>query len=287
MTCDECGCQETIREASGESFCKSCGRKLSGKRIEDEETRVFEEDNPDKKKRTGRPFKYQKAEKTMTTCLGNSSDIHKVRPGKRGQYSRLKKWNSRFERGTLRKLKKPLRTAWKLIYSVDLPKEFVEPFSRLYTKCLEENLIKGRKAETMATVCMYIVSRRDDAPRPVKEFLRDVEIERKEFNSAYRYVRKELDIELDPVTPEELAPMYVNRMGLDCLEQVLNLLEGTPEHPKMGRSPVSVLAGAIYYVTDEDVTQRDVADQLPTTTTTVRKNFKMFKEEMGKPELKV
>jgi transcription initiation factor TFIIB len=90
--------------------------------------------------------------------------------------------------------------------------------SVIYRRALEEDLIRGRSIEGVATACLYAACRQEGIPRSLEEIADVSRVERKEIGRTYRYVAQELSLEMEPVDPEQYVPRFCSE--LDLTEEV-------------------------------------------------------------------
>lgn len=290
--CPNCGSTGFIEnEAQGELICRECGTVVEEDRVrESASPRAFTAEEKERKARTGSPVTYTKAGKGIRTSIGSGGEVRKVSPGKRGQYYRMQKWQSRLGESKDKRMQTALREIGRLVDTLNLPDTVKEEASRLYEKALEEEVIKGRRIERVSAALVYIVARNQRIPRTMKEVADSAGLEKRKLGQTYRYITKELDLDVRPVKPEDYLPRFSQELDLSGETQALArkyILEARKKSILAGRSPGSIVAAAIYLAAsqrDEEITQTEIADTTDVTEVTVRKGYRDLKEGLGLEE---
>lgn len=284
--CPECG-SERFEKDSGETYCLKCGAVVDESKIDtSREYRAFDAKGTEKKERVGSSITYTKADKGMSTKIGNNSEMNKVSSKKRGQYYRLKKWDNRRESDE-DALQKGLNILDRLTFELNLPDSVKEEAGRLYEKCHQEDLIKGKSREASIAALIYLVARNQNVPRTQSEISDATGVKERKMNKTYRNIARELDLKIRPADPKNFIPRYQEKLDLsgEVGAHARSLIKDAMEKgATSGRSPSSTAAAALYIAAlleDEKVSQRDIGDVAHVTQTTVRKTYRHIAEELG------
>lgn len=284
LDCPNCGSKNFDSDsAAGEIYCRNCGTVVEEDKIDSSGPRTFSAEDRKDKKRSGSSITYTRHDKGISTEIGSGS-MQGLSGEKRGQYYRLRKWHSRSSDSKSRNIKTALRQMTDLVNRLNLPESVEEESARLYEKTVDEDVVKGRKIEKIATSVVFIVSRNQGIPRTMKEFSNASGISERELGKNYRYVAKEMDIDVSTVLPENFVPRYASKLELSGKAQAdaRNLiLDAREEGLTSGRSPDGIAAAAIYMSAkdnDEKITQREIARIAGVTEVTIRKGT----EQLGK-----
>ena len=287
--CPECGSTQ-FEQVEGETYCSKCGSVVDANRIDTtREYRAFDSKGTEKKERVGSTITYTKADKGMSTKIGESNELNKVSGRKRGQYYRMKKWDSRSD-SKEDSLQKGLSIMDRLTYELSLPKSVKEEAGRLYEKASEEDLIKGKSREASVAALIYLVARSQEVPRTQKEISGAIKVKERKMNKTYRNLARELDLNIRPADPKNFIPRYRGEVGLNGetgarARRIVD--EAMSKGITSGRSPSSVAAAALYLggmLEGEEITQKEVAEVAGITQTTVRKSYRLIAEELGLEE---
>lgn len=119
-------------------------------------------------------------------------------------------------------------------------------------RALEEDLLRGRSIEGMATAALHAASRQAGVPRSNDEMAAVSRIGKLEFQRAYRYLTRQLDLAIEPADPESYVARFASELGLsDQAERhARELLTTAKAHGiHSGKSPVGLAAAALYAAT--------------------------------------
>lgn len=269
--------------ATGEKFCRECGTVIEEDKIDTTGPRTFSTEQKQNKERSGSKITFTRHDKGISTQIGSGS-MRNVSANKRGQYYRLRKWHSRSSGSKSRNLKTAFNKISDLINQLNLTNSVEEEAARLYEKSVDEGVVKGRKIEKIAAASVFIVARNQRVPRTLKEFSKATEIDQREIGKNYRYLAKELDIDVEPVRAEDFVSRYSSKIGVSGQAQAdarKVILKAREEGLTSGRSPDGIAAAAIYKSAKqngEKITQREVSDVAGVTEVTIRKGSKQLDE---------
>ncbi len=291
--CPECSSASLSRDYErAEIICNSCGLVIDEKIIDNgPEWRAFDHEQRLKRSRTGAPMTYTIHDKGLSTVIDwrNKDSYGKDIPArKRAQIYRLRKWQQRIRvsNATERNLAFALTELDKVASRLNLPKEIREQAAIVYRKAVEKGLIRGRSIEGVSAAALYAACRMCGIPRTLDEVADGAKLNRKEIGRTYRFVARELDINLNPTTPIEYVPRFGSELGLSGQIQskaieVLRMAMG--KELTSGRGPTGVAAAAIYIASvllGERRTQREVADVAGVTEVTIRNRYKELAEKL-------
>lgn len=292
--CSECNGRVIEDEARGERVCSDCGLVISSESIDHgAEWRSFTDStSTEQKQRVGAPLTNTLHDKGLSTNIGwknEDANGNRVSSKKKSQLRRLRKWNTRCKTTDAKdqNLMRALSEITRMGSALGVNKSVEETASALYRRCLDEGMLPGRTIEGMASACLYIATRVCNTPRslseihPVSQVSASRPDEKSELNSAYRYILREFDLELEPVNPRE----YLNRVltGVDAedtetvRQTAVELLDAhEEENMHSGCSPVSLAAAAVYAACglhDQRVTQHEIAENASVSTVTIRNRY--------------
>jgi len=171
--------------------------------------------------------------------------------------------------------------------ALGVPRSVREVASVTYRRALNEDLIRGRSIEGVATACLYAACRQEGIPRSLEEVTEVSRIEQKEIGRTYRYVAQELSLKMEPVDPKQYVPRFVSELGAseEVQAKANEIIDVTAEKGLLsGKSPTGYAAAAIYAASllcNEKKTQREVADVAQVTEVTIRNRYQEQIEAMG------
>jgi transcription initiation factor TFIIB len=283
--CPECSGRLVNDTEHGETVCQDCGLVVDEGEIDHgPEWRAFDSREKDKKSRVGAPTTNMMHDKGLSTNIdwrdqdayGNSLGARQ-----RQKMQRLRKWNERFRTrdSKERNLKQALGEIDRMASALGLPDNVRETASVIYRRALDENLLPGRSIEGVATSAVYASARQAGVPRSLDEIADVSRVEKSEIARTYRYVVRELGLEVKPADPESYVPRFCS--SLDLSEETENrarkLLRNAKEQGvHSGKSPVGLAAAAVYaaaLLTNEKTTQSAVSEVADISEVTIRNRY--------------
>ena len=294
--CPECGGLVVDDEEHGESVCADCGLVVEEDGIDrGPEWRAFNSAEKDQKSRVGAPTTNTMHDKGLSTNIdwrdkdayGNS-----LSGRQRQKMQRLRKWNERFRTRDAkeRNLKQALGEIDRMASGLGLPKNVRETASVIYRRALQDDLLPGRSIEGVATSCVYAAARQAGVPRSLDEIADVSRVEKSEIARTYRYVVRELGLEVKPADPESYVPRFASSLGLsdEAENRARELLRTAKEKGvHSGKSPVGLAAAAVYaaaLLTNEKTTQAKVSEVADISEVTIRNRYhELLEAEDGIP----
>ncbi|MCF2168257.1 transcription initiation factor IIB, partial [Halobacterium salinarum] len=205
---------------------------------------------------------------------------------KRSQMHRLRKWQERIRTKDAgeRNLKQALGEIERMASALGLPKEVRETASVIYRRALSEDLLPGRSIEGVATAALYASARQLSTPRSIDEVANVSRIDEMEFKRTYRYIVRELSLEVAPADPAQYVPRFASDLDLpDEVERRSRELISNAQADGVtsGKSPVGLAAAAIYassLLTNHKVTQSEVSEVTDVSEVTIRNRYQELLE---------
>jgi len=281
--CPECGSKDIFRdEEKGETICRTCGLVIEDKMIDfSQEWRDFEDDRGGSRRRTGAPTTYTQFDQGLGTEVGQTSDYYRLGSEKdKDKFFRLRKWHYRISTAIERNLKVALAELKRVSSFLKLTKNVEEEAARIYTLAVQKGLVRGRSMESVVAGALYAACRRHEVPRTLDEMGEASGIEKKEIGRTYRFVTRELGINILPSNPADYIPRFASALNLsaDTQTRAIEILELARDiELTSGRGPTGIAAAALYVsslIHGEKRTQREVADVAGVTEVTIRNRYK-------------
>ncbi|KTG24916.1 transcription initiation factor IIB [Haloferax profundi] len=284
---------EVVRTADGELIHEETGIIIEEERIDPgPEWRAFNHSERQSKSRVGAPTTKTMHDKGLTTTIDwKDKDAYgrSISSEKRSQMHRLRKWQERIRTKDAgeRNLQFALSEIDRMASALGVPRSVREVASVIYRRALNEDLIRGRSIEGVATATLYAACRKEGIPRSLEEIAEVSRVERKEIGRTYRYVSQELGLEMRPVDPKKYVPRFSSELDLskEVQSKANEIIETTAEQGLLsGKSPTGFAAAAIYAASllcNEKKTQREVADVAQVTEVTIRNRYQEQIEAMG------
>jgi len=285
LACPECSGQLINDEEHGETVCTDCGLVVEEDSVDrGPEWRAFDAQEKNQKSRVGAPTTNTMHDKGLSTnsdwrdkdAYGNSLGSRQ-----REKMQRLRKWNERFRTrdSKERNLKQALGEIDRMASALGLPSNVRETASVIYRRALNEDLLPGRSIEGVSTACVYAAARQAGVPRSLDEIAEVSRVEKNEVARTYRYVVRELGLEVQPADPESYVPRFASGLGLsdESEHRARKLLQNAKEKGvHSGKSPVGLAAAAVYaaaLLTNEKTTQAAVSEVADISEVTIRNRY--------------
>ena len=285
LQCPECGGNVVTDEEHGETVCAECGLVVDEDSVvRGPEWRAFDAAERDSKSRVGAPTTNTMHDKGLSTNIdwrdkdayGNSLGTRQ-----RQKMQRLRKWNERFRTrdSKERNLKQALGEIDRMASALGLPENVRETASVIYRRALDDDLLPGRSIEGVATSAVYAAARMAGVPRSLDEIAEVSRVEKSEVARTYRYVVRELSLEVKPADPEQYVPRFASSLDLseESERRARELLQTAKEKGvHSGKSPVGLAAAAVYaasLLTNEKTTQAAVSEVADISEVTIRNRY--------------
>ncbi|MEF8840887.1 MAG: transcription initiation factor IIB [Haloarculaceae archaeon] len=290
LVCPECGGRLESDTEHGEVVCGDCGLVVEEDEIDrGPEWRAFDAGERDQKSRVGAPTTNMMHDKGLSTNIGwQDKDAYgrQLSTRQRQKMQRLRTWNERFRTrdSKERNLKQALGEIDRMASALGLPENVRETASVIYRRALADDLLPGRSIEGVATAAVYAAARQAGVPRSLDEVEMVSRVDKMELTRTYRYVIRELGLEIQPADPESYVPRFASDLGLsdEAERRARELLTSAKEAGiHSGKSPVGLAAAAVYaaaLLTNEKVTQSQVSDVANISEVTIRNRYKELLE---------
>lgn len=284
-SCPECGGQTVRDDGHGETTCEDCGLVLDESSIDrGPEWRAFYAEERDEKSRVGAPTTQLMHDKGLSTTIGwQNKDAYgqAVPERKRARLQRLRTWDERFRTKDAheRNLKQALGEISRMASALGLSEPVRETAGVLYRRAVEEDLLPGRSIEGMATACLYAAARQYGTPRPLPEFADVSRVEKIRVQRAYRYLSRELELQIEPEDPTRYVPQFASSLDVSdeaerMARELLGVAMAVGTHS--GKSPAGLAAAALYaatHLTNEQLTQETVSNAAHVSKVTIRNRY--------------
>ena len=291
--CPECDGRLVDDAEHAETVCVECGLVVEEDSIDrGPEWRAFDAEEKDEKSRVGAPTTHMMHDKGLSTSIGwQDKDAYgkTLSSRQRQKMQRLRTWDERFRTRDSRErnLKQALGEIDRMASALGLPDDVRETASVIYRRALEEDLLPGRSIEGMATASLYAAARQAGNPRTIDEFAEVSRVGEMEFKRAYRYLIRELSLEVQPADPESYVGRFATELELSDeaerrARELLRVAKNRGIHS--GKNPVGLAAAAVYaagLLTNEKVTQSEVSDVADVSEVTIRNRYQELLEADG------
>jgi len=195
---------------------------------------------------------------------------------------RLKTWNERFrtQNSKERNLKQALGEIDRMASALGVHKPTRESASVIYRRALDERLLPGRSIEGVAAASLYAATRLDGIARTIDEIATVSRVDGLEIKRTYRYIVRELHLQIPPTDPIEYVGRIASEVG--CRDETeryaRQLIEtATEQGVHSGKHPVGIAASAVYAagkLCGEEITQGDVSEVADISEVTIRNRYR-------------
>ncbi|WP_251342081.1 transcription initiation factor IIB [Haloplanus halophilus] len=284
--CPECGGALVTDEEHGETACSECGLIVEADEVDrGPEWRAFDARERDEKARVGSPTTKMMHDKGLSTTIDwQNKDAYgkALSATQREKMQRLRTWNRRFQTRNHqeRNLRQALGEIDRMASALGLPENVRETASVIYRRALEDDLLPGRSIEGVATSALYAAARQAGVPRTIDEMARVSRVDEEEFKRTYRYVVRELGLEVAPADPVSYVTRFASELDLsDEAERLAReMLDAAKERGvHSGKNPVGLAAAAVYaapLLTNEQITQKAVSEVADISEVTIRNRYR-------------
>ena len=288
--CSECGGRLVNDEERAKVICEDCGLVTEEDRIDPgPEWRALNPQERDRKSRVGAPTTTMMHDKGLSTNIGwQDKDAYgkSLSPRQREKMQRLRRWNERFRtrNSKERNLKQALGEIDRMASALGLPENVREMASVIYRRALNDDLLPGRSIEGVATAALYASARQTGTPRSLDEISDVSRVDKMELTRTYRYIVRQLGLEVQPADPVSYLPRFTSELNLseEAERRARELLQAAKKDGlHSGKSPLWLAAAAIYaaaLLTNEKVTQSEVSEVTDVSEVTIRNRYKELLE---------
>jgi transcription initiation factor TFIIB len=288
--CPDCDGALTRDAARGETVCDDCGLVVEADEIDHgPEWRAFDSAERDQKSRVGAPTTKMMHDDGLSTNIGwqdKDANGNALSASQREKIQRLRTWNERFRTRdhSERNLKQALGEIDRMGSALGVPESARETASVIYRRALDEGLLPGRSIEGIATAALYAAVRQANLPQTIDDMVLVSRVDEQEFTRAYRYINRELALQIGPPDPADYLTKFVSEVGAsdELARRARELLEtGKAANVHSGKSPVGLAAAAIYaagLLVNEELTQDTVSEATDVSTVTIRDRYRELLE---------
>jgi transcription initiation factor TFIIB len=284
--CPECEGRLTRARARGEVLCGECGLVVEENGIDrGPEWRAFDGNERERKSRVGAPVTRTLHDKGLSTAIDwRDEDAHgqSIKPEKRARIERLRRWQRRLRASGAgeRSLRAGLGEIGRMASALGVPRPIREVASAIQRRAGEADLLRGHSVEGVASAALYAACRLESVPRSLDEITSVSRVGRIEIGRAYRYLVRELDLQVEPTDPRAYLRRFCSDLDLSetVRARAATILDAAAEEGlHSGRSPTGSAAAAIYaagLLGEEKRSQSAVAAVADVTEVTIRNRYR-------------
>jgi transcription initiation factor TFIIB len=294
--CPECAGRVVRDEPSGETVCADCALVVSEDEIDrGPEWRAYDSSERAAKSRVGPPTTQLLHDRGLATNIGwRNTDVNgkSLSTRKRRTLTRLRRWNKRYrtQDSKERNLTHALGEIDRMASALGIPDSVRETAGVIYRRALDEGLLPGRSIEGVATAALYAATRVGGVARTVDEVTAVSRVGDLRVMRAYRYLVRELALQIPPTEPMEYVGRVASNLGCrdETERRARELLDtATAKGVHSGKHPAGIAASALYaagLLCDEQLTQSAVSEAADISEVTIRSRYREVLEAAGEAE---
>lgn len=293
-TCPYCNVGHPVRDYDrGEVTCDHCGTVLEDQMIDHgAEYRTFDQDQANSRSHYGSKESVTIHDKGLPTEISPKNRDANGKPisaKNRMLMYRLRKWQKRMRvsNGSERNLAVAMNELDRLAGAISLPGNIKESTAVIYRRAVKKNLIRGRSIDGVLAASVYAACRQHSVPRTLDEVAHYSRAGRKEIGRTYRFIARELRLNIRPTDPKSYVQRFCSELNLSGTVQrraADMIMDAQVKEITSGKGPTGMAAAAIYISAiqcNERRTQSDVAEVAGVTEVTIRNRYKDLIENLG------
>lgn len=172
------------------------------------------------------------------------------------------------------------------VYELELSEDVEARAEHLIEEMRDRELMKGRSFNSMLGGLIYIVARDEGEPRTLDEISEVVRAEKRDVGKSYRYIGRELGLNIIPPLPEDYLERFGEKLGLS--DEVVETAKETVERAYdkniiSGKSSKGIAAASLYlsaYAEGEKRSLNEMSDVLSVTTVTIRERARDLRDAL-------
>ena len=273
-TCPEC--RGTLRSEEQETVCTECGLVVETDWLDrGPEWRAFDDET---RERTGAPLTRARHDMGLSTEIGHDAGVS---AGKRRRLTRMRTQHRRASAPSkiARNRREAFGEIWRMTGRLSLPDAIRDRACVLFTSAQEDDLLRGRSIEGIATAAVYAVCRIAGISRTLVEVAAVSRVDRDRLKNCYGVLNRAFELETGPIDPAEYLPRFATELGLDAdVERRARQLAARARNEGIaaGRNPAGVAGACLYTAAIEadcSLTQRAAADVAGVAPATLRETY--------------
>lgn len=183
------------------------------------------------------------------------------------------------ERSTIRNLKRAMDEADRLAVELDLSRDVRALGTEYYRELRSQGQLPGRGVEEVIAAALYLGCKKNNVPRSPDDFAECSDYDKRDILRTSKYLETVLDLDIEPTAPTTYVAPFTEELGAsdETKQQAMEILDVVMEKGlHAGKSPTGVAAGSLYaagQLTEEKLTQAEVADVAGVTHVTIRQRY--------------
>ena len=277
---------------TGEIACSCCGAVISEKAVDtgNESSGITGEEYLSNA-RTGQKISLKMADMGLSTIIeskNKDSTGKSLSSENKRAFYRLRMWdrNSRFA-NTEKSYIKAFTLLDGIRSKLGLSDTVVEETAYLFRKITSKKMLGGRSTAGILCATAYIACRLTNTPRTIQDVANAGNIKRKQLQSIYRFILKELDIYPESYNPIEFVARIANATNASerTRRNALTILEISKRKGiTTSKNPMAMAAAAVYLSSlknQEKISQIKISKVSGISAVTIRERAREIKKRSG------
>ena len=277
---------------TGEIACSHCGAVVSEKSVDaSNESSSNTGEEYLKNSRTGQKISLKMAHMGLSTIIESKdrdSTGRSLSAENKRMFYRLRMWD-RNSRAAI--TKQSYIKAFTLLDGIraklGLSDTVVEETAYLFRKITLKKNLAGRSTAGMLCATTYIACRLTNTPRTIQDVANAGNVKRKQLQSIYRFILKELEIYPESYNPIEFVARIANATNASekTKRDATKILQcGQKRGINTSKNPMGMAAAAVYISSlknKEKISQNNISKVSGISTVTIRDRAKEIKKRLG------
>lgn len=287
--CVDCGSKKFETNTDDSISCLDCGL-VRNDLVLDHRPAVNYNDDGVSNEQHGRPQNEFEHE-SLTTEISpayKGGDGQSLSSKEKQKWGRLRYLDNRgrIRDGKERNLATALTELKRISTNMGLPNSIAKDGAMMYRKAVDKKLIRGRSIEGVVAASLYMACRMNHNPRTLDDIGKHSRTGRKEIGRTYRFLAKELEVNVPLSSPQDYIPRFCSSLGLpfNVQKEALEIINGIGDMAMVSRGPTGIAGAAIYLSAkrhSNERTQSDVAKVAGVTEVTIRNRYKELCESLN------
>ena len=281
----ECGSKNIIWDNQrGEVICGECGLVLKDHLIQNcSDKRFYNKEESDARQHNGSPPSNLVPDKGLGTTFYFPKNLNSK---KTQNYLKLRRLQNR-QTWSDKHLYLAIGEIKRITSILLLPKNIAEAAATLYRKIYNNGILRSRSIKCLATASLYITCRMRKIPVTLKMIADTSPFSEKKIRNAYFLILKELNINLNVISSENLIPRIDSQLNISNKAEwdaIIIAKKADESKEFLGKNHKGIAAAAVYIATaqnGEKVGQRKIAKAAEVTQVTLRKRYKEIVKKLG------
>ena len=251
----------------------------------------FSSENLQSNSRVGQKISLKMADMGLSTLIeSKDKDVtgKNLSNENRRMFYRLRMWdrNSRSSVSV-----KSFQKAFTLLDAIGaklgLPESTIEEAAYLFRKIAAKKILAGRSTNSMLCAVVYISCRITNTPRTLQDVAVAGNVKKKNMQSVYRFLTKELDLHPQTYSPTEFVTRVANAVSISEKTERLafKILDvATKKNISTSKNPMAMAAASIHLASvmnKEKVSQLKISAASGISAVTIRDRSKEIKGKIG------